>query len=124
MAAPTAIPPPRQTGSDNCVARSVADSLAEEPGLEAVTIDRTRQKISVATLGRADVEKLTERITHKLAAAQSVNAENRCTLLAGQDDCRTCRQPLTEVERRRITIHTEGNATTIARVTCPTAPKL
>jgi len=123
MAAPTAIPPPRQTGSDNCVARSVADSLAEEPGLEAVTIDRTRQKISVATLGRADVEKLTERITHKLAAAQSVNAENRCTLLAGQDDCRTCRQPLTEVERRRITIHTEGNATTIARVTCPTAPK-
>src|SRR5580704_8164901 len=123
MATPAAVSTARQTGAENCVARSVADTLAEEPALEAVTIDRARQKISVATLGRADVEKLTERITHKLAAAQSTDAENRCSLLAGKDDCHTCRQPLTEAERRRITIRTEGNATTIARVTCPTAPK-
>ena len=123
MATPAAVSTARQTGAENCVARSVADTLAEEPSLEAVTIDRARQKISVATLGRADVERLTENITHKLATAQSADAENRCSLLTGKDECSTCRQPLTEAERRKITIHTEGNATTIARVTCPTAPK-
>jgi Cd2+/Zn2+-exporting ATPase len=113
---------PPQTGQDPCLARSLANTLAEEPVLEAVTIDRARQKVSVATMGRADVEKLTERISHKLAAAQSAQASQQCSLLAGRDECHTCRQPLTEDERRKITIHTEGNATTVARVTCPTAP--
>ncbi len=108
---------------EKCLARSLADTLAEEPALEAVTIDRARRKISVATLGRTDVEKLTERITAKLSVAQSAVVENHCSLLAGKDDCSTCRQPLSETERRKITIRTEGNATTIARVTCPTAPK-
>ena len=108
---------------ESCLARSLADTLAEEPSLEAVTIDRARRKISVATLGRADVEKLTERITEKLAVAQSAVGVNHCSLLAGKSDCATCDQPLSEAERRKITIHTEGDATTIARVTCPTAPK-
>ena len=106
-----------------CLARSLADTLAEEPGLEAVTIDRAARKISVATLGRTDVDKLTERLTQKLSTAQSAVAENHCSLLAGKSECATCRQPLSETERKKITIRTEGNATTIARVTCPTAPK-
>jgi Cd2+/Zn2+-exporting ATPase len=91
--------------------------------LEAVTIDRSRQKVSVATLGRTDVEKLTERVTHKLAAAQAAATQHRCSLMAGKDECVACRLPLSADERRKITIRTEGNATTIARVTCPTAPK-
>jgi Cd2+/Zn2+-exporting ATPase len=123
MAMPAATASARPPGTEQCLARSLADTLAEEPGLEAVTIDRARRKISVATLGRTDVEKLTERITQKLAVAQSAVAENHCSLLVGKSDCATCRQPLSESERRKITIHTEGNATTIARVTCPTAPK-
>ena len=123
MATPAATASARPPGTEKCLARSLADTLAEEPGLEAVTIDRARRKISVATLGRTDVEKLTERLTQKLSTAQSAVAENRCSLLAGKNDCATCRQPLSETERRKITIHTEGNATTIARVTCPTAPK-
>ncbi len=108
---------------EKCLARSLADTLAEEPSLEAVTIDRARRKISVATLGRTDVEKLTERLTQKLSTAQSAVAEKHCSLLAGKSDCATCNQPLSETERKKITIRTEGNATTIARVTCPTAPK-
>jgi Cd2+/Zn2+-exporting ATPase len=114
---------PHSDGKEKCLARSVADTLAEEPGLEAVTIDRAQQKISVATLGRTDVEKLTERVSQKLAVAQSAAAESGCSLLAGKNDCGHCRQPLSEEERRKINIHTEGTATTIARVTCPTAPK-
>ena len=40
-----------------CVARTVVDTLAEESTLEAVTIDPANKKISVATLGQADVDK-------------------------------------------------------------------
>jgi Cd2+/Zn2+-exporting ATPase len=121
MVTPAAAPPTRPTAPEKCLARSLADALAEEPALEAVTIDRAHQKISVATLGRADVEKLTARVSQKITAQSA--AENNCSLLAGKDDCATCRQPLSEAERKKITIHTEGHATTIARVTCPTAPK-
>src|SRR5208283_3444658 len=35
----------------------------------------------------------------------------------------TCGQPLSEFERRKISIRQEADTTTIARVTCPTAPK-
>ena len=41
-----------ERGAESCLARSVVDTLADEPTLEAVTIDRAQQKISVATLGR------------------------------------------------------------------------
>jgi Cd2+/Zn2+-exporting ATPase len=101
----------------------LAETLTEEPALEAVTIDRDRRKISVATLGRTDVDKLTERIKHKLAAVESAEADQGCRLLAGAEDCVRCQRPLTEGERRNITIRTEGATTTVARVRCPTAPK-
>ena len=116
----------RGSGGGQCLARSVVDTLAEEPALEAVTIDRARQKISVATLGRVPqggIGRLTERITREFETAQSVSAERHCALLTGQDDCRSCDRPLSETERKKITIQNDGQTTTIARVTCPTAPK-
>ncbi|MBW8864617.1 MAG: hypothetical protein JF609_06785, partial [Verrucomicrobia bacterium] len=70
-----------------CLARSVADSLAEEPALEAVTFDAAAQKISVATLGRTDVEKLTQRLTGRIQSAQNVEASRACSLLSGKSDC-------------------------------------
>ncbi len=106
-----------------CLARSVVDTLAEEPALEAVTIDRAQQKISVATLGRADVGRLTERITTKFQEAQATDPGHACSLLNGQGDCLSCDRPLSEAEQKRITIRDDGPTTTIARVTCPTAPK-
>jgi Cd2+/Zn2+-exporting ATPase len=111
----------REAGS--CLARSVADTLAEEPMLEAVTIDRAHQKISVATLGRADMAGLTERITTQFQAAQAVDSDHTCSLLNGAGDCLTCEAPLSEAERGKITIRSDGPTTTIARVTCPTAPR-
>jgi len=118
-------PPGRGGEAGPCLARSVVDTLAEEPALEAVTIDRARQKISVATLGRVPqggIGRLTERITREFEAAQSVSAGRHCSLLTGQDDCLSCDRPLSETERGKITIRSEGQTTTIARVTCPTAP--
>jgi Cd2+/Zn2+-exporting ATPase len=105
-----------------CLARSVADVLAENPALEAVTIDRARQTISVATIGRADVPKLTEQISATVRRAQEAAPTDPCNLLAGKGDCHTCSQPLSAPELKRISIHQDSGATTIARVTCPTAP--
>ena len=120
---PTTVASVREPGPENCLARSLADTLAAEPSLEAVTIDHANRKISLATLGRTDVDRLTARISHQLAVVQAAGPENHCGLLAGLNECAGCRHPLTESERRKITIRTEGDATTIARVTCPTAPK-
>jgi Cd2+/Zn2+-exporting ATPase len=101
----------------------VVDTLAEEPGLEAVTIDTAQRKISVATLGRADVEKLTAKISAKISSVQNSAAGQACSLLTGKSDCAHCSQPLSENEQKKITIRRDATTTTIARVTCPTAPK-
>ena len=116
----------RGGGGGQCLARSVVDTLAEEPALEAVTIDRAHQKISVATLGRipqGGIGRLTERITTEFQVAQAADPGHACSLLNGKDDCRSCDRPLSETERKKITIQNDGQTTTIARVTCPTAPK-
>jgi Zn2+/Cd2+-exporting ATPase len=110
------------TGVSPCLARSVAQALSEDPTLEAVTIDRARRTISVATLGQTNVPQITERITGKFQGAQAKQGERRCSLLLGQGQCQTCIEPLSDVERQKIQIQHEGQKTTIARVTCPTAP--
>jgi Cd2+/Zn2+-exporting ATPase len=110
-----------EAGQTKCLARSVTDVLAQEPALEAVTVNRSQKTISVATLGQANVPKITERIT---TSFQNAEAEQEvCGLLSGEGDCQSCATPLTANERRKITIQNEGDTTTIARVTCPTAPR-
>jgi len=105
-----------------CLARSVVKTLADEPALEAVTIDRGRHTISVATLGRTDVGRLTDRISRQFEAVQNAS-DQACGLLSGTGDCWKCETPLSAEEQGKILIHHEGDSTTIARVTCPTAPK-
>ncbi|HEY3761883.1 MAG TPA: heavy metal translocating P-type ATPase [Verrucomicrobiae bacterium] len=108
--------------SGMCLARSVVDTLAEEPALEAVTIDAAQNKISVATLGRIPqdgVDQLTRRVTDKVQAAQEKRV---CSLLEGVDSCSVCESPLSETERKSIVIKHQGASTTFARATCPTAP--
>jgi Zn2+/Cd2+-exporting ATPase len=106
-----------------CVARSVVEALSVEPSLEAVTIDRAHQKISVATLGRTDESRLTRSITDSIQSAYEHGQVERCQLLQGQSQCQTCGHPLSDVERQNIVIRHQGDSTTIARATCPTAPK-
>jgi Cd2+/Zn2+-exporting ATPase len=106
----------------DCLARSVVSALAENPTWEAITIDRARKTISVATLGRTDAPKVAEQISHTFQRAQETQSQHGCTLLAGLGECLSCVRPLPEWERRKITIQHQGDKTTIARVTCPTAP--
>jgi len=107
----------------HCLTRSVVAALAEDPSLEAVTIDRAQKKISVATLGNTDVPRLTQRICNTFEKAEHTRAKRKCTLLAGKGECDTCVMPLSVAERQNILIQHDGPTTTIARVTCPTAPK-
>jgi Cd2+/Zn2+-exporting ATPase len=113
----------READAAKCLARSVVDTLGEEPSLEAVTIDPEQQKISVATLGRTDLDKLTRRLTDKFQSSQSADPHHACSLLSGKSDCAVCGVPLSATERQKITIQQDGASTTIARITCPTAPK-
>ncbi|HEU5070674.1 MAG TPA: heavy metal translocating P-type ATPase [Verrucomicrobiae bacterium] len=105
-----------------CLARAVVQALEAEPTLEAVTIDRAEQKISVATLGRTDVPRIAERLTHSYEEACAGEASQPCLLLEGRGDCSVCGHPLSADVRQRLTIRHSGEQTTIARVTCPTAP--
>src|SRR5258706_4157873 len=123
MSVAPAIETDPERGESKCLARSVTNILAQEPALEAVTVDRARKTISVATLGRADVPKITERVAATIQGAQQAGISGACGLLSGESDCHTCASPLTPQELRAITIRREGDATTIARVTCLTAPR-
>jgi len=115
-------PSPATDQKPNCLARSVRSVLAQEPALEAITFNRLRKTISVATLGQADVPRITERVVQSLESSRDP-ATDRCGLLEGAGDCQDCSRPLTPEELRAITIKNEGAVTTIARVTCPTAPR-
>jgi Cd2+/Zn2+-exporting ATPase len=120
-AAPASDPTP--ANPEQCLTRSVVEALDENPALEAVTLNRARHTISLATLGRTDVPKLAERISATVQRAQAAPGEQPCHLLAGDGDCQTCARPLTDSERQKITVSQDSETVTIARVTCPTAPK-
>ena len=107
-----------------CLVHSVADALAREPGLEAISFDRSRASIDVATIGTISDSTLAERIGTTIEEAQSGSAESECGLLTGHFECGACGVPLAEKERGSLTIKQEADTITIARLTCPTAPKL
>src|SRR3989442_3076671 len=98
--------PPEPEISDTeptlCVARSVVKVLAENPSLEAVTFKPDRQTISVATVGKTDVPRLTERIRTSVQRAQAAGKDRSCTLLAGAGDSNTSAQALSDLERQKI----------------------
>ena len=101
-----------------CLMRAVAETLVQEPGLKAVTIDRAQKKISLATIGQVESDRLSQCISDKL----KVDSGNSCKLLQGKDECHACLAPLTPEEFSKISIVSSPSATTISRVTCPTAP--
>lgn len=114
---------PTRPGARVCLARTVVDSLAEEPALEAVTYDRAERRLSVATLGRTDVAALTDRLLEKIRDAELAADAGACGILTGHHTCAQCDAPLTAEELKHITIEHGDRRTTIARVTCPTAPR-
>jgi Cd2+/Zn2+-exporting ATPase len=111
-----------QPAEANCLLHSVSAAFLQEPSLEAVTIDPVHETISIATLGKVEDPQFAERIAAKIQEARQANADQQCSRLDGQADCSTCGVPLSPFERKGITIRRDAKGTTIARVTCPTAP--
>jgi len=95
---------PTRPGARVCLARTVVDSLAEEPALEAVTYDRAERRLSVATLGRTDVAALTDRLLEKIRDAELAADAGACGILTGHHTCAQCDAPLTAEELKHITI--------------------
>src|SRR5213592_3289555 len=111
--------------SDNpyCLVQTVAEAFAEEPALEAVKINHRRRSISVATLGRPNRAEIEQAVTARLERIQQETTGPRCGLLEGASDCADCPTPLPLAIRRRLTLERDADTTTIARLTCPTAPR-
>src|SRR5437660_4244134 len=106
-----------------CLTRTVAEAMKAEPALEAVKINRAQRSISVATLGRPKTPDLEGYLTAQIRQIEQGQTGQRCALLDGAYDCSTCPAPQPPAERGRLSIRQEGDTTTIARVTCVTAPK-
>jgi Cd2+/Zn2+-exporting ATPase len=106
-----------------CLARSILETFAQEPTLEAVTVDPARQTVSVATLGHADLDRLRTLLGESLQRARENHPTGQCAMLGGGGDCSGCAMPLPATELRRFTIAHEDRITKVSRVTCPTAPK-
>ena len=100
--------------------QTVADVMRREPALEAVRIDRAQSSISLATLGRPDPD-LERLVTRQIRALQSQTPG--CRLLEGDASCETCTLSADPAIQRSLTIKQDSGSTTIARVTCPTAPR-
>ena len=116
---------PASANAGPCLVRSVAVAFAEEPALEAVTLRRDDHTVSLATLGRVDTAAIERRLQGTLQAAcqPAEPGGGHCQLLAGAPDCTTCETALDPAVRARLIIRQEGPRTTIARVSCPTAPR-
>ncbi|MCS7089858.1 MAG: cation-translocating P-type ATPase [Verrucomicrobiota bacterium] len=115
---------PQRTGEPECMARAILRAFAEEPSLEAVSVDPRRRVLEVATLGRTNVVRLRDRVEQAVRTAAKHYAVDRCGLVMGQGACHTCGRPLSADWRQRFRIRHENGVTTITRVTCPTAPAL
>ena len=107
----------------HCLVQSVAQAFEEEPTLEAVRIHHTDRSVSVATLGRTDSREIENAVITRIRQLRQKHEGPRCALLEGTADCATCPTPFPSETGRNITIQRDPAATTIARVTCPTAPK-
>ncbi len=108
--------------ADPCLVQSVAEALAAEPALEAVKLDREHRRLSVATLGRADAAAIEKAVTDRVQKLRERSDADRCALLGGTADCTTCPQVIPPAVRERLTVQHQDGTTTIARLTCPTAP--
>lgn len=106
---------------DRCLVRVVADVLEEEPALEAVSVDRRHEAVSIATLGQVDEEALKRKIQEKLS--ELGEHSEACGLLDSSRGCEDCAVRPTPAILNRIEVRHDGCSTTVSRKTCPTAPR-
>lgn len=106
-----------------CLVNLVADEMNGDPTLEAVRVDRAAGALSVATLGAPRDASTADRLASRLRTVNGSSPGSHCALLTGAVDCAQCPHSGGLPDGRRFTIEHNPGVTTIARVTCPTAPR-
>jgi Cd2+/Zn2+-exporting ATPase len=106
-----------------CLVHLVADEMSGDPTLEAVRVDRAAGALSVATLGTPRDGSVADRLAARLRTVDGANPGSHCALLTGAVDCTQCPHSGGLPDGRRFTVEHQPGVTTIARVTCPTAPR-
>lgn len=118
---------PSSIPAGNCLVQVVTREMETQPALEAVRVDRGTGSISVATLGGPQhdtlANTLAERLRNAAPAGPGALPTNTCGLLAGTNECGDCPLSGAIASTVRYTVQHEGQTTTIARMTCPTAPR-
>lgn len=110
--------------SQHCLVHSVTAAMSREPGLEAISFDRSQESINVATVGHISDSTLAERIASTIENAQAGPSGKECGLLTGSFNCAKCASSLTESTHNSVSVKCDGSKITISRLTCPTAPLL
>jgi len=105
-----------------CLVHLVTDEMNEDPTLEAVRVDRAAGALSVATLGAPRDGSVADRLAARLRTIDGAIPGSHCALLTGEVDCAQCPHSGGLPDGRRFTVEHQPGITTIARVTCPTAP--
>src|SRR5689334_7573513 len=87
-----------------CLLQVVGDAMKAEPSLEAVKLDHKKRAISIATLGKPQVDELEDELTHQISEIEKAN----CALLRGEKDCGACEPPNSKDTLRFLNIRQEG----------------
>ncbi|MGE4181846.1 MAG: heavy metal translocating P-type ATPase [Limisphaerales bacterium] len=106
-----------------CLVHLVADEMSGDPTLEAVRVDRAAGALSVATMGNPGNGAVADRLAERLRSVHAKLQGAGCSLLTGAEDCAQCPHSGGLPDGRKFTIEHQPGVTTIARVTCPTAPR-
>ena len=106
-----------------CLVEGVVQILAVEPRIEAVTVRPADHSVSIATLGQREDPALNERVKGLVQRLHLSEEGQNCGLLTGKGDCSKCERPPHAVILSQIQVTQNPQATTLARVSCPTAPR-
>lgn len=112
-----------QVPETKCLVEGVVNILAVEPKVEAITVRPADHSISIATLGKSQDPDLKDRIRQLLAQVHLAEEGRSCGLLTGKGDCSQCQKPPSSAILSQIQVTQNPQATTLARVSCPTAPR-
>lgn len=105
-----------------CLIETVAQTMQENPTLEAVKVHRDKEIISVATMGKVEPSALDQKLSERLQTLREKEAEPACQLLHGQPSCAGCPAEQTSGTQPGLEVKHATDTTTISRITCPTAP--
>ncbi|MGV3757457.1 MAG: heavy metal translocating P-type ATPase [Verrucomicrobiota bacterium] len=105
-----------------CLIETVAQAMQKDAALEAVQVHRDKEVVSVATMGRHDVVALDVTLGERLQKLRETATEPPCHLLQGGQSCAGCPAEKTSGTQPGLMVTHQADTTTIARVTCPTAP--